>query len=114
MKRIFLCQTKGTITEEKLKHENNDMYRHNVRTRVWLMDIMMKHVQTSAEYNQRYMDGTKVNGVKWFITWGMVPHVLELGDELLPQLLVNDGHLQAALVRQEVPVVCWLPKKTAD
>jgi hypothetical protein len=36
----------------------------------------------------------------------MVPHVLELGDELLPELLVNDGHLEAALVRKEVPVIC--------
>ena len=38
-------------------------------------------------------------------TWGMVPHVLELDDKLLPQLLVDNGDLEAALVGQEVPVV---------
>ena len=39
---------------------------------------------------------------------GLVPHVLELCHQLLPQLLVNDGHLEAALIGQEVAVVCGL------
>jgi hypothetical protein len=35
----------------------------------------------------------------------MIPHVLELDDKLLPELFVDDGDLEAALVRQEVPVI---------
>jgi hypothetical protein len=35
----------------------------------------------------------------------MIPHVLELDDKLLPELLVDDRDLEAALVRQEVPVI---------
>ena len=36
---------------------------------------------------------------------GLVPHVLELRHQLLPQLLVNDGHLETALVGQKIAVV---------
>ena len=35
----------------------------------------------------------------------LIPHVLKLRDELLPQLVLDDGHLKAALVVKEVAVV---------
>ena len=35
----------------------------------------------------------------------LIPHVLKLRDELLPQLVLDNGHLEAALVVEEVAVV---------
>ena len=39
---------------------------------------------------------------------GVVAHVLELGHQLLPQLVIDDRDLQAALVGQEVAIVSGL------
>jgi len=36
---------------------------------------------------------------------GLVPHVLELGHQLLPQLILNHGDLKSAFIGQEVAVV---------
>ena len=41
----------------------------------------------------------------------MVAHVLELGDQLLPQLVVNDRHLKTALVGQEIAIISGLEVK---
>ena len=39
---------------------------------------------------------------------GLVPHVLELRHQLLPQLVLDDGDLKSAFIRQEVAVVSGL------
>ena len=42
---------------------------------------------------------------------GLVPHVLELGHQLLPQLVLDDRHLETALVGEKVAVVGGLKMK---
>ena len=39
---------------------------------------------------------------------GLVPHVLKLRHQLLPQLVLDDGDLKSAFIRQEVAVVSGL------
>ena len=41
----------------------------------------------------------------------MVAHVLELGDQLLPQFVVNHRNLKAALIGQEVAIISGLEVK---
>jgi hypothetical protein len=56
-----MYHTKDTITEAKLKHEN---YEIQGTVPSYRKVDLFEQVQTSAEYYQRYIEGTKVNAVK--------------------------------------------------